>query len=94
MRDRFIERPADIVLANPIAHVHDQAPRFYISVGQDDFPSIIESGSGMAAALAARGVPFTYDVFPGHDHFDTSAWCVDFGHPWLAGVRRQLSRLA
>lgn len=90
MRDRFIGRPADIAAANPIAHVHEHAPPFYISVGQEDFPSIIDSGSRMAAVLAARGVPVIHDVFAGHGHFDTSARCVDFGHPWLAGIRRQL----
>ena len=91
MRDRFIERPADIAAANPIAHVHDRSPPFYISVGENDFAPIIDSGSRMVAALTARNIPVTHDVFAGHGHFDTSARCVDFGHPWLAGLRWQLS---
>ena len=91
MRDRFIGRPADIAAANPIAHVHNRSPPFYISVGENDFPPIIESAARMAAALAARHVPVTHDIFAGHGHFDTSARCADFGHPWLAGLRRHLS---
>ncbi len=91
MRDRFILAPADIAAANPIAHVHKGSPPFYISVGEDDFPSIIAAGSRMAAALAAWGVPVTHEVFAGHGHFDTSARCVDFGHPWLAGISRQIA---
>lgn len=85
-RQALFRDPNDAADASPVAHVSSHAPKFLITIGQNDFPFIKEQAPVMRATLEAAGNAVVYQDLAGHDHFATSERCVDPGHPWLGAV--------
>ena len=85
-RQALLRDPNDAAAASPLTHVSSQAPKFLITIGQNDFPFIREQAPVMRAALEAAGNAVVYQDLAGHDHFATSERCVDPGHPWLEAM--------
>ena len=89
-RQALLRDPNDAADASPLAHVSSNAPKFLITLGQNDFPFIREQAPVMRAALEATGNEVVYQDLAGHDHFATNECCVDPGHPWLAAVAEMM----
>lgn len=64
----FPAKMALITLANPITHVSPDDPIFYITHGTDDTTVPKAQSTKLANALAAAGVPHTYDMVAGAGH--------------------------
>ena len=87
MRRVFVPREEDVALANPMAHIKGQAPPFYLSVGDCDLWHLADDMIRFSAALRKAGGTVIDEVFPSHDHFDTSTRCIEDDHPWLLRTR-------
>ncbi|WP_067733929.1 alpha/beta hydrolase [Novosphingobium naphthalenivorans] len=87
-RSNLLRDEADALSASPIALVGAGSPPFLITVGQNDFPFIVEQASAMARALEGAGIGCEFQDLADHDHFETNTRMVESGHPWLQAVKR------
>ncbi|HKS73073.1 MAG TPA: alpha/beta hydrolase [Terriglobales bacterium] len=89
-RQAILRDSNDAADASPLAHVSGNAPKFLITIGENDFPFIREQAPVMQAALEAAGNEVYYQDLADHDHFATSERCVNPGHPWLGALTEMI----
>ncbi|MSO64525.1 MAG: alpha/beta hydrolase [Alphaproteobacteria bacterium] len=90
-RQSLFSRPGDDRLASPLAHVHGDAPAFFISYGANDFPHVIATSTAMAGSLTQHGVPLRLRVYPDADHYQNNLDQGRRNHDWADTMRRWMA---
>lgn len=89
--DEYLQDRADAAQGSPLQWVHGRGVPFVLSFGELDLPNVVADNREMIERLGRAGSCVTWMECPGASHFDTSARCVDDGHPWLAELGRILT---
>lgn len=69
--------------ASPLSHAMKDAPPFFISWGERDFPHLKVQAERMAAALRQAGVPTRTLELPGCDHLEASYATAEMEGAWV-----------
>jgi acetyl esterase/lipase len=90
MRPRFLGAPGSNAdkTASPIQYIRPDAPPFFITWGENDFPHLRKQAEAFAAALRAAGVDVETLVLPGCDHLGASYESAEPQGRWVSAASR------
>ena len=74
---------------NPFNHISrlqtaKQVPAFYLTIGDNDFPDLIEASAAFHNRLRERSIDTTLRIGPGHHYWDTWQQAIIPALEWLA----------
>jgi len=94
MRPRFLGDPAlaNDAPASPMNHIRGDAPPFYVSWGETDFPHLRDQAERFTAVLSAAGTTVSTQVLPAADHLGASYASAEPDGAWVRAADDFITR--
>ncbi|MFT5116204.1 MAG: arylformamidase [Parasphingorhabdus sp.] len=88
MRPRFLgpEETGNDAIASPINHIQADAPPFFISWGEKDFPHLVRQADSFTDALRSKDISVHTEQLTDCDHLGASYACGEVDGKWVTAA--------